>query len=151
MRLRRNQLWRWMATADAQIFAESCMPPIRCRHHLTRAITLNLARRVAGWAGHAIAFVSDILTALLNRGCRSLDRAVSVVLSPFKIRYRFMLRLPSLCISEYFVPAPSTEGARLSALLNEYRLKLSSSAPRCGHCLTSRTTKYKSLFFKFKR
>ena len=75
--LRSNQLRRRMATADAQIIAEGGMSSIGCGHHLTRAITLNLAGRVAGRAGHAIAFVCDVSTAQLNRGWRSLDGPVS--------------------------------------------------------------------------
>ena len=53
------------------------MPSIRCGHYLAAAIALDFACRVAGWAGHTIAFVCDILTAQLNRGRRSLDCAIS--------------------------------------------------------------------------
>jgi hypothetical protein len=65
-----------MTPADAQIIAESGMPSVRCGHHLAGAVTLDFAGRIAGRAGHTIAFVRDIVTAELNRGCCGLDGAI---------------------------------------------------------------------------
>jgi hypothetical protein len=53
------------------------MSSIRCGHHLAGAVALDFACRVARWARYAIALMCDILPAQLNRGRRSLDRAVS--------------------------------------------------------------------------
>ena len=50
---------------------------IRCRHHLAEVVALDFACRVAGWAGHAIALMCNTPSPQLNRGRRSVDRAVS--------------------------------------------------------------------------
>jgi hypothetical protein len=53
------------------------MSSISCGHYLAGAIAFDFPRCIAGWAGNAITFVCDILPVQLNRGCRSLDDAVS--------------------------------------------------------------------------